>query len=162
MLEIRSRLWAEKPDPNDRPSLVVWALRLWMLSGALLIALGVLTIIDHSVNFGFEFGPLAIGVLIVLLGVAYFLLGANTYRGELQWRSSLSALTCVVVAMLLPLTIGFQSPGLAIVLAVAVIGLVGSILAYRPKSDAWFNCQLNGDCGDVSAVADDSDSESSS
>ena len=41
--------------------------------------------------------------------------------------------------MLLVLTIGFQSPGLAGVLAAAVIGLGGTILAYRPASDAWFN-----------------------
>ena len=144
MIEFKSRLRAPKPDPNDRPSLVVWALRLWMISGALLVALGVLTIIEESASVGLEFGPLAIGVLIVLVGIAYFLLGSKTYRGELQWRSSLSALTCVIVALLLPLTIGFQSPGLAIVLAVAVVGLAGSVLAYRPASDAWFNCKLNG------------------
>lgn len=142
MIDFRSRLRTEKPDPNDRPSLVVWALRLWMISGALLIALGVLTVIDRWVSVGLEFGPLAIGVLIALVGVAYFMLGAKTYRGELQWRSSLSALTCVIVALLLPLTIGFQSSGLAVVLAVAVIGLAGSVLAYRPASDAWFNCKL--------------------
>lgn len=157
MIEFGSRTPAQKPDPNERPTLVGWALRLWMISGALLVALGILTIIDHSVSVGLEFGPLAIGVLIVIVGVAYFLLGAKTYRGELQWRSSLSALTCVIVALLLPLTIGFQSPGLAIVLAVAVIGLVGSLLAYRPASDAWFNCKLNGDCAPPEAPATSAD-----
>ncbi len=146
MIEIRAKSKAPKPDPRDRPTLVVWAMRLWMISGALLIALGVLTVVDQFANVGLKFGPLATGVLIILLGVAYLLLGAKTYRGELQWRSSLSALTCVVVAMLLPLTIGFQSSGLAVVLACAVIGLAGSLLAYRPKSDQWFNCKLNGDC----------------
>ncbi|MFC3243086.1 hypothetical protein ACFOJ6_12845 [Gordonia humi] len=109
-LEFTSKLRAQKPDPSDRPSLVVWALRLWMISGAVLAALGILWIVDHSVNVGLEFGPLAIGVLIIIVGVAYFLLGAKTYRGELQWRSSLSALTCVVAVMLLALAIGFQSP----------------------------------------------------
>nr|WP_246372059.1 hypothetical protein [Gordonia humi] len=119
-----------------------------MISGAVLAALGILWIVDHSVNVGLEFGPLAIGVLIIIVGVAYFLLGAKTYRGELQWRSSLSALTCVVAVMLLALAIGFQSPGLAVVLAGAVIGFAGSVLAYRPTSDAWFNCKLSGgvDC----------------
>ncbi|GED99667.1 hypothetical protein nbrc107696_01140 [Gordonia spumicola] len=146
MIEIKPRKRGPKPDPKERPALVVWAMRLWMLSGALLIALGVLGIVDQSVNVGLEFGPLALGVLVVVLGVAYLLLGAKTYRGELQWRSSLSALTCVVVAMLLPLTIGFQSSGLAVVLACAVVGLAGSLLAYRPQSDKWFNCVLNGDC----------------
>ncbi|GAC79170.1 hypothetical protein SAMN04488550_3767 [Gordonia malaquae] len=146
MIEIKARTRGPKPDPKDRPTLVVWAMRLWMISGALLIALGVLTVVDQSVNVGLEFGPLAIGVLIILLGVAYLLLGAKTYRGELQWRSSLSALTCVVVAMLLPLTIGFQSGGLAVALACAVIGLAGSLLAYRPRADKWFNCKLSGDC----------------
>jgi hypothetical protein len=146
VIEIKARTRGPKPDPKDRPTLVVWAMRLWMISGALLIALGVLTVVDQSVNVGLEFGPLAIGVLIILLGVAYLLLGAKTYRGELQWRSSLSALTCVVVAMLLPLTIGFQSGGLAVALACAVIGLAGSLLAYRPRADKWFNCKLSGDC----------------
>ena len=146
MLEFTTRAKTEKPNPDDRPGLVVWALRLWMLSGALLIALGVLTIVFETVRVGFEFGPVAIGVLVVLVGVAYFLLGGKTYRGELQWRSSLSALTCVIAVLLLPLTIGFQSPGLAIVFAAAVVGLAGSILAYRPTSDAWFNCKLSGDC----------------
>lgn len=113
-----------------------------MISGALLIALGVLGVIDDVVKLGFDFGVLAIDVLVMILGVAYFLLGAKTYRGAVQWRSSLSALTCVVVAMLLPLAIGFQSPGLALVLASAVVGLFGSVLAYRKPADQWFQCKL--------------------
>ena len=124
---------------------MVWALRLWLLSGALLIALGVLAVVADIVNLGLEFGVLAVDCLVIVLGVAYFLLAAKTYRGAVEWRSSLSALTCVVVAMLLPLTIGFQSPGLAVVLASAVIGLFGSLLAYRPPADRWFRCQV-GDC----------------
>ncbi|MGB3302595.1 hypothetical protein [Gordonia sp. (in: high G+C Gram-positive bacteria)] len=147
MIEIAPRRRTPRPDPHARPTLVVWALRLWMLSGVLLIALGVLGIIDDVVNFGFDFGVLAIDVLVIILGVAYLLLGAKTYRGAVQWRSSLSALTCVVAAMLLPLTIGFQSGGLALVLASAVVGLCGSVLAYRPQADAWFKCKLGtGDC----------------
>ncbi|WP_050792794.1 hypothetical protein [Gordonia neofelifaecis] len=155
MIEIPPRRSVERPDPKDRPVLVVWALRLWMISGALLIALGVLGVIADAIKLGFDFGVLAIDVLVMLLGLAYLLLGAKTYRGAVQWRSSLSALTCVVVAMLLPLTIGFQSGGLAIVLASAVIGLFGSVLAYRPPADRWFKCQL-GDCPDDPPVANSS------
>lgn len=145
MIDVPARRRPRRPDPKDRPAQVVWALRLWMLSGALLLALGVLGIIADSINLGLDFGVLAVDFLVTVLGVAYFLLGAKTYRGAVQWRSSLSALTCVVVAMLLPLTIGFQSGGLALVLASAVVGLFGSVLAYRPRADRWFKCQL-GDC----------------
>lgn len=120
----------------------MWALRLWMLSGVLLIGLGVFAIVSDMISLGFDFGVLAVDFLIAILGFAYLLLGAKTYRGAVQWRSSLSALTCVVVAMLLPLTIGFRSAGLAIVLIVAVVGLFGSVLAYRPPADRWFKCQL--------------------
>lgn len=146
MIEVsHRRRRPERPDPKDRPSQVVWAFRLWLTSGALLIALGVLAVVADTVNLGLEFGVLAVDCLVIILGVGYFLLAAKTYRGAVEWRSSLSALTCVVVAMLLPLTIGFQSGGLAVVLASAVIGLFGSLLAYRPLADKWFKCQL-GDC----------------
>ncbi|MGB6246543.1 hypothetical protein [Gordonia sp. (in: high G+C Gram-positive bacteria)] len=155
MIEIPPRRREPRPDPSERPALVVWALRLWMLSGALLIVLGVLGIVDDLVKLGFDFGVLAIDVLITVLGVAYFLLGAKTYRGALQWRSSLSALTCVVVVMLLPLTIGFRSAGLAIVLASAVVGLVGSVLAYRPAADRWFTCKLDGCTASADAESDE-------
>ncbi len=132
---------------------MVWALRLWMASGVLLIGLGAFGIVADAVSLGFDFGILAVDFLILILGVAYLLLGAKTYRGAVQWRSSLSALTCVVVAMLLPLTIGFQSAGLAVVLAAAVVGLFGSVLAYRPLADRWFKCQL-GDCPPEDASKD--------
>ncbi|ALG85875.1 hypothetical protein ACH46_17020 [Gordonia phthalatica] len=145
MIEVPARQRPPRPDPRDRPTQVVWALRLWMIAGGLLIALGAFGVVADAVSLGFDFGVLALDFLIAILGVVYLLLGAKTYRGAVQWRSSLSALTCVVVAMLLPLTIGFQSAGLAIVLAVAVVGLFGSVLAYRPPADRWFKCKL-GDC----------------
>lgn len=153
MIEVPARRRPQRPDPRDRPTQVVWALRLWMISGALLIALGVLGVVFDVIDVGFDFGRLSIDVLVAILGLAYLLLGAKTYRGAVQWRSSLSALTCVVVAMLLPLSIGFQSEGLAIVLASAVVGLLGSVLAYRPLADHWFKCQL-GDCPDDDAPED--------
>ncbi|MFT4086808.1 MAG: hypothetical protein QM658_06565 [Gordonia sp. (in: high G+C Gram-positive bacteria)] len=129
----------ELPDPAKRPKLVTWALRLWVASGVLLIAIGVLAEISTAVNVGLRFGELAIGVLVVIVGAAYCLLARRAYTGHVQWRGSLAALTCVVVAMLLIVTIGFASAGFAVLLAAAVIGLFGSLLAYRPEADAWFN-----------------------
>ena len=38
MIEIAPRRRTPRQDPHARPTLVVWALRLWMLSGVLLIA----------------------------------------------------------------------------------------------------------------------------
>ncbi|MFT3716832.1 MAG: hypothetical protein QM774_13080 [Gordonia sp. (in: high G+C Gram-positive bacteria)] len=127
-----------RPDPATRPPTVTWALRLWLISGGLLIVLGVASIITNIVGSGWDFGVVAVAILVAVVGLAYVLLARKAYC-EPQWRGALAALTIVAVAMLLVLTVGFQAAGLAVVLFAAVIGLFGSILAYRPDADAWFN-----------------------
>ncbi|GAA3951234.1 hypothetical protein [Gordonia caeni] len=126
------------PDPATRPKTVRWALRLWLVSGVLLVALGVVSIITTLLGAGWHLDVLGIGVLVIILGLCYLMLSRKACLVP-QWRGSLAALSGVSVVMLLVLTIGFQSPGLAGVLAAAVIGLGGTILAYRPTADAWFN-----------------------
>ncbi len=131
------------PDPATRPGSVRWALRLWLLSGLLLAALGVSAIVTTVLDAGWDFGLLAVAVLVLVVGLIYVSLSRKACRAQ-QWRGSLAALTCVVVVMLLVLTIGFGSPGLSTVLGAAVIGMIGSALAYRPDADAWFNGRDNG------------------
>ncbi|MFM9378422.1 hypothetical protein [Gordonia sp. VNK21] len=126
-----------KPDPANRPTQVMWALRLWLISGALLIALGVWGVVATMLDTGWDFGVIAVAVLFIVVGAAYIVLSRNACT-IVQWRGALAALTCVVVAMLLVLTIGFADASLALVLAASVVGLFGSLLAYRPEADAWF------------------------
>ncbi|GAC68003.1 hypothetical protein [Gordonia soli] len=126
------------PDPAGRPDQVVWAHRCWTAAGALLVVLG---LIELVAAFFVKSAPLSLaglGVLMAAVGVAYVLIGSKAYLGDVRWRSSLAALTLVVVAMLLILALGFQSPYLAVALLVALIGLFGSLLAYRPESEKWF------------------------
>ena len=126
------------PDPATRPTQVRWAFGLWLLSGLLLVVLGVISLVAEAFQSRWNLGVLAVEVLIGAVGLAYILL-ARKATCVPQWRGSLAALTFVVVVMVLVLTIGFQSPGLAVVLAVTTIGFAGTVLAYRPKADAWFN-----------------------
>lgn len=125
------------PDLATRPSTVRWAQRLWLVSGALLVALGVVSIVTTLLDTGWHLDVLALGVLVLGVGTGYLLLSRKACRVP-QWRGSLAALSGVAVVMLLVLTIGFQSPSLAVLLAAAVIGLAATILAYRPDADAWF------------------------
>ncbi|MFW0795233.1 hypothetical protein AAFP30_15575 [Gordonia sp. CPCC 205515] len=126
----------ETPDHATRPKLVVWAYRCWVISGALLIALGVLAIVLGIFTSGPTLGPVGIGVIIAAVGGAYVLMGSKAFTGDARWRSSLAALTLVVVIMLV--IIGFVYPIFAIALLVALVGLVGSLLAFRPDSEAWY------------------------
>jgi hypothetical protein len=125
-----------KPDPAQRPNIVVWAYRCWLVAGGLLAALGVAYILLGIFVTVETLIPVGIGVLVAAVGVAYILLGSKTYTGDERWRSSLAALTLVVVIMLLVLS--FLAPLLAVALLVAIIALFGSLLAYRPEADTWF------------------------
>ncbi|GAA3700530.1 hypothetical protein [Gordonia hankookensis] len=124
------------PDPAERPKLVVWAYRCWTVSGGLLVALGVLFIVLGIVSSGPTLLPIGVGIIVAVIGVCYFLIGSKAFVGDARWRSSLSALTLVVVIMLL--IVSFGLPILAFALVAALVGLFGSLLAYRPESEAWY------------------------
>lgn len=130
-----------KPDRSRRPKLVTWAYRCWMAAGVLLVVLGIVgevgVVLD--VSGASILAPMALNVVVIAVGVAILMMGTKAYLGDLRWRSSLAALTLVVVAMLLLLSIGFGAPLLAVQLLAAIVGLFGSLLAYRPVSDAWFD-----------------------
>ncbi|OPX16696.1 hypothetical protein [Gordonia sp. i37] len=125
-----------KPDPAQRPRVVVWAYRCWLLAGALLVILGVVYAVLAVIVPGPTLLPVGIGVLIAAIGAAEAFIGTKAYTGDERWRSSLAALTLVAVIMLLILS--FLESLLAFALLAAVIGLFGSLLAYRPEGDAWF------------------------
>ncbi|MFW0785999.1 hypothetical protein AAFP35_15915 [Gordonia sp. CPCC 206044] len=124
------------PDPAQRPKLVVWAYRCWTASGVLLVALGVLFIVLGLVLSGSTLGPVGVGFIVAVVGAAYILLGSKSFVGDARWRSSLAALTLVVVIMLL--ICSFFIPILALALLVSLIGLLGSLLAFRPESETWY------------------------
>lgn len=125
-----------KPDPADRPSLVVWAYRCWVASGTLLVALGVLYMVIGALTSGERLLGVGVGAIVLAVGVAFILLGTKAYTGDDRWRSSLAALTLVVTIILLVLSFGV--PTLAFALVAAIIGLLGSLLAYRPEPESWY------------------------
>lgn len=120
-----------------RPKLVVWAYRCWVVSGGLLIALGVLSIVLGVVTSGPTLAPVGIGVIIGAVGTAYVLMGSKAFTGDARWRSSLAALTLVAVVMLV--IVSFVYAIFAFALLSALIGLIGSLLAFRPDSEAWYS-----------------------
>ncbi|ROZ98823.1 hypothetical protein [Gordonia sp. OPL2] len=124
------------PDPAQRPKQVVWAYRCWTVSGGLLAALGVLFIVIGIVSSGPTLLPIGIGVIVGIIGVAYILLGSKAFVGDVRWRSSLAALTLVMVILLL--VVSFGLPVLAFALLAAIVGLFGSMMAYRPEADTWY------------------------
>ncbi|MFE0747800.1 hypothetical protein [Gordonia sp. NPDC058843] len=124
------------PDPALRPKLVVWAYRCWLTSGALLIALGALVVVVSAVGDSGTVTSGVLGAMVAVVGVAYILLGSKAFTGDARWRSSLAALTLVVVAMLLFLSLGMNF--FAFPLLAGIVGLFGSLLAYRPPAEAWF------------------------
>ncbi|GAC56852.1 hypothetical protein GOHSU_14_00190 [Gordonia hirsuta DSM 44140 = NBRC 16056] len=146
--------WGFSPDLATRPPLVRWAFRLWLTSGVLLAALGVISIVTSALDAGWPLGVLAVAVLILAVGLTYISLIRKACRGP-QARGIMAALTIVVTVMILVLTIGFQSGPLAVVLVAAVIGLIGTILAYRPSADDWFTGKDSDPAGESLSPAGD-------
>ncbi|SKX54797.1 Uncharacterised protein [Mycobacteroides abscessus subsp. abscessus] len=128
--------------------MVTWAYRCWIASGVLLGLLGVVYILAGIFADGPTLLPIGIGIIVIAVGGAYGLLGSKAYVGDARWRSSLAALTLVVVIMLVFLSFG--DPALAFTLLAAVIGLLGSLFAYRPEADAWFNAGSPPECPEKS------------
>lgn len=107
------------PDPAQRPKLVVWAYRCWVTGGGLLVILGIGFVILGALSTMSTLGPVAVGFMVAIVGVAYILMGSKAYVGDERWRSSLAALTLVVVAMLL--VISFLANLLAFALVAGII-----------------------------------------
>ncbi|MFT4044994.1 MAG: hypothetical protein QM673_17670 [Gordonia sp. (in: high G+C Gram-positive bacteria)] len=124
------------PDPAQRPKLVVWAYRCWLIGAAVLGLVGTGCILLGIFARGASLLPVGLGIFVVAIGIAFVVLGTKTYVGDARWRSSLAALTMVVVLMLVFVSLVWNV--MAFALLGAVIGLTGSMLAYRPDADIWF------------------------
>ncbi len=127
------------PESAARPKNLEWAYRLWLISAGLLVVVGVLFVVLGVVMSGPTLSPVSIGVIVVVLGVVYGLMGSKAYSGDARWRSSLAALTLVAVMLLV--FVSLFANALALALLAAVVGLSGSLLAYRPDSEAWFQAR---------------------
>lgn len=121
-----------------RPPQVLWALRLWVTSGTALAALGLVTLVAGAVKGLGE--TIGVGVILTVVGAGYCVAArklANAH--DLRVRSSLAVTSLVVVVLLLMASLLIHGAALfPIALVVALIGLFGSLLAYRPESEAWF------------------------
>ena len=141
------------PEPLTRPVLVRWAYRLWLASGCLLAAVGIVSIVLTVLDSGWELGLLAVAILVTAVGLVYLPMARKAVLHH-QGRGVIASLTVVVTVMVLVLTIGFQSGELALVLFISVLGFAGSVLAYRPTADAWYN---GTDVGPVAATPSSSE-----
>ncbi|NMO03907.1 hypothetical protein HH308_22085 [Gordonia sp. TBRC 11910] len=123
---------------STRPTQVLWALRLWVTSGTVLAALGLVTLVAGAIKVFGE--TIAIGVILTLIGAGYCVAARKlAIAHDLRVRSSLAVTSLVVVVLLLMASLLIHGAALfPIALVVALIGLFGSLLAYRPESEAWF------------------------
>lgn len=119
-------------EPAVPPKLVRLAYRLWLAAAVIVIVAGVLTLVVNNTVTGFLFG-----IFFVVVGVVVGVLARQTYPGDPRWRSSLSVLLLVLAALSIFGSVVF-GPALAMVLLGAIIGLAGSMAAYRPASEPWF------------------------
>ncbi|MEE3853461.1 hypothetical protein VZC37_24205 [Gordonia sp. LSe1-13] len=107
-----------------------------MTSGALMVAIGVFCAYLGVTSAASALFPVGIGILVAAVGGGFLVMGGRAYAGDARWRSSLAALTLVVVIMLLFLS--FFVPILAFALMASLVALFGSLLAFRPESEQWY------------------------
>jgi hypothetical protein len=113
--------------------MVVWALRLWLTSGALLAVWGFLQMVLVRTGTSVVFG-----IFFILVGVGLVLAARHAYAGDSRWRSAVSVLTLLLVALGIFASMLFSLP-MVPALLFALIGLVGSLIANRPASEPWYS-----------------------
>jgi hypothetical protein len=121
------------PVEGSTPKQALWARRLWLASGVLLLVTAVYSlIVGIAAGSAFVIG---LAVVCVIAGVTTTVLGRRAGAGDPRWRSSVAVLTLVVaiLGMLLAVLLGIP-----FVLLCGLIGLVGSMLSYRPAAEPWF------------------------
>ncbi|MBT0565975.1 hypothetical protein [Williamsia sp. CHRR-6] len=129
------------PDPVIAPSLATWSLRLWFASGALFAVTGAIIAVAAAFA-GAAFG-IGVGTLSVLIGVGIGVLARRVaQREDPRWRSALAMLTLIATVLGMLLSVLAINP---IMLICGLIGLVASMMAYRPEPDAWFSRRTVGD-----------------
>ncbi|WP_437426048.1 hypothetical protein [Williamsia muralis] len=122
----------EAVNPGVPPNTVVWAYRLWLASGVLLALWGLFQIALVRTGTSVVFG-----VFFILVGVALVWAGRQAYAGDPRWRSAVSVLTLMLVAIGIFASMLYSLP-MVPALLFALIGLSGSLTANRPTSEPWF------------------------
>jgi hypothetical protein len=113
--------------------MVVWAFRLWLTSGVLLAVWGLLQIVLVHTGTSVVFG-----VFFILVGTGVVLAARHAYAGDPRWRSAVSVLTLVLVALGIFASMLFSLP-MVPALVFSLIGLIGSMIANRPASEPWYS-----------------------
>ncbi|GAA2064052.1 hypothetical protein [Williamsia deligens] len=119
--------------PASTPRQALWAGRLWLASGVVLVVTAIWALVVGILNTSAFF--VGIAVVSVAAGAATVVLGRRAGLGDPRWRSTVAVLTLVVtiLGMLLAVLLGIP-----FVLIGGLLGLVGSMLAYRPAAEPWF------------------------
>ena len=127
---------SSKPvEPAAPPTLVTRAYWLWTISGALMGLYGVGLIVASLIE-GIG-GFVALGVFFTAIGAALIVAARKAFPGDPRWRSALAVFTLMLGR--LGIMASFLIKGAAALpLLFSVIALIGSMMAYRPSSDPWF------------------------
>ena len=127
---------SSKPvEPAAPPTLVTRAYWMWTISGALMGLYGIGLIVASLIE-GIG-GFVALGVFFAAIGAALIFAARKALPGDQQWRSALAVFTLMLVA--LGIMASFLIKGAAALpLLFSVIALIGSMMAFRPSSDPWF------------------------
>lgn len=129
---------SSKPvEPAARPALVTRAYWLWTISGALMAIYGVAFVIVSLIE-GVG-GTVAVGLFYVAIGAALIAAARRVVAGDPRWRSALAVFTLMLV--FLGILGSFLTKGAALPLLFSLIALIGSMMAYRPSSDPWFEAK---------------------
>ncbi|MGU3291929.1 hypothetical protein [Williamsia sp. M5A3_1d] len=115
------------------PPMAVWAARLWLASAVLFGASAVWFLLI-GIGSGSAFG-IGLGVISIAIAAAVFVLGRRAATPDARWRSTVSVLTLVVTMAGMLVAVLFFDPFL---LVSGLVGLVGSMMAYRPAAEKWF------------------------
>jgi hypothetical protein len=105
---------------------------LWVASGALLALWGLFQIVLVRTGTSIVFG-----LFFVIVGAGLVLAARQAYTGDSRWRSAVSVLTLMLVAIGIFAAMLYSLP-MVPALLFALIGLGGSLTANRPASEPWF------------------------
>ncbi|MGJ0117970.1 hypothetical protein ACQ7HM_02085 [Williamsia sp. MIQD14] len=115
------------------PTMAVWAARLWLAS-AVLFGVSAVWFLWIGIGSGSAFG-IGLGVISIAIAAAVYILGRRAATPDARWRSTVSVLTLVVTMAGMLVAVLFFDPFL---LVSGLVGLVGSMMAYRPAAEKWF------------------------
>ena len=127
---------SSKPvEPAAPPKLVTRAYWLWTVSGALMTLYGIWLIIASVMEDAGGF--IAVGVFFVAVGGVLIAGARKVVPGDQRWRSALVMFTLMLVALGIIASFLIKAVA-ALPLLFSVVALAGSMMAYRPSSEPWF------------------------